>query len=65
MKTRTKEQKDAAVLITSIFFVTFSMMTHKMKRKNAKFLDKKSLLILWLPKKFTSFSQKAQCDVSK
>jgi hypothetical protein len=39
--------------------VTFSMMTHKMKRKNAKFLDKKSLLILWLPKKFTSFSQMA------
>lgn len=65
MKTRTKEQKDAAVLITSIFFMTFSMMTHKMKRKNAKFLDKKSLLILWLPKKFTSFSQMAQCDVSK
>lgn len=57
MKTRTKEQKDAAVLITSIFFMTFEMMIHKMKRKNAKFLDKKSLLILWLPKKFTSFSQ--------
>ena len=57
MKTRTKEQKDATVLITSIFFMTFAMMIHKMKRKNVKFLDKKSLLILWLPKKFTSFSQ--------
>lgn len=57
MKTRTKEQKDATVLITSIFFMTFAMMIHKMKRKNVNFLDKKSLLILWLPKKFTSFSQ--------
>lgn len=41
MKTRTKEQKDAIVLMTSIFFMIFAMMIHKMKRKNAKFLDKK------------------------